>query len=310
MSSSTPTVGVPQATAPQGAAHQAAAGEAPPAQDGWPGGLPALRAELDRIDNQIHALLIERAQVVEHVARSGKPAAFRPGREAAIVRRLLAQHHGRLPPVTLFRMWREMLAGTTAMQGPFTAAVAACGSGDSLTQLAREHLGALTPLRVLGTAAQALNEVRSGGVAVAVLPLPTEAAASGEAWWTTLLEPQPLYIIARLPFWGTRSEGATTAQALMVAASPPDASGEDRSYLAFKLDADLTRPRITSALTAAGLPPRTIVLHREPGASVVQALVEVDGALSDDDARLPALARTLSRPTILGFYAMPVGPTA
>src|SRR4051812_14611699 len=71
------------------------------AEDGWRSGaqppvtdLAALRAELDRIDDTIHDLLIERAGIVEQVARSGKPAAFRPGREASIVRRLVAQHRG------------------------------------------------------------------------------------------------------------------------------------------------------------------------------------------------------------------------
>jgi hypothetical protein len=42
---------------------QAASGsDAPDPEDGWRnGGLPALRAELDRIDNAIHDLLMQRA---------------------------------------------------------------------------------------------------------------------------------------------------------------------------------------------------------------------------------------------------------
>ena len=56
-----------------------------------------LRARLDELDDKIHDLLMERALVVESVARSGKAAAFRPGREAAILRRLLARHTGKLP---------------------------------------------------------------------------------------------------------------------------------------------------------------------------------------------------------------------
>src|ERR1700689_4602781 len=97
----------------------AASSDDPPSQDHWRGGLPALRAELDRIDNALHDLLMQRASVVEHVARSGKPAAFRPGREAQIITRLLARHSGHLPRQAGFRIWRELLAGTTAMQGPF-----------------------------------------------------------------------------------------------------------------------------------------------------------------------------------------------
>jgi len=131
----------PIAVAPQPASAQ----EEPPPQDGWPGGLPALRAELNRIDNAVHDLLMQRALVVEEVAKSGKPAAFRPGREASIIRRLLARHTGPLPRQTLFRVWRELLAGTTAMQGGFRIAVCEPGTGGDMIQIAREHFGALTP---------------------------------------------------------------------------------------------------------------------------------------------------------------------
>ncbi|MDR3536019.1 MAG: chorismate mutase [Acetobacteraceae bacterium] len=297
--------------APAAAALQASAGQpAAPAQDGLFSDLAALRAELDRIDNGIHALLIERAHIVEYVARSGKPAAFRPGREAAIIRRLLAQHEGRLPRQTLFGVWRELLAGTTAMQGPFLVAVAADGTSDSLTQLAREHFGALTPLRVLGSAGQALNEVHNGNAAVAVLPFPMGGDQARSPWWTALLRlDQRLYINARLPFWTPRPDGAPNAQALVVASTPPDASGEDRSFLALELDADVSRARIASELGNAGLPPEAIVVSREAGTTEAQVLVEVAGALGEDDPRLAALGRVLRRPVVLGGYAVPVGGT-
>src|SRR3984885_14911490 len=97
--------------------------DAPPSEDGWRPDLTALRARLDELDDKIHDLLMDRALVIEHVARSGKTAAFRPGREAAILRRMLTRHTGKLPAQTLVRMWREMLAGTTAMQTVVTVAV-------------------------------------------------------------------------------------------------------------------------------------------------------------------------------------------
>ncbi len=131
--------------------------------DGWrSGGLPALRAELDRIDDAIQDLLIQRSGVVEHVARSGKPAAFRPGREASIIRRLLHRHQGSLPSVALVRIWRELLAGTTAMQGEFSLAVCDPDHGAPVTQLAREHFGALTPLYTYPSPGQALVDVEPG----------------------------------------------------------------------------------------------------------------------------------------------------
>ena len=299
---------MPQISPPAESSPAASADAPPAAQDGWPGGLPALRAELDRIDDEIHTLLRERARVVEHVARSGKPAAFRPGREASIVRRLLRQHEGRLPRLTLFRIWREMLAGTTGMQANFLVAVAAGSTGDSLSQLAREHFGALTPLRVLGSAGQALNEVRTGSASVAVLPLPTDGDAPRDAWWTSLQQrDQRLHIIARLPFWTVRPEGAPTEQALVVAASAPDASGEDRAFLAFELDAATSRARIASELAAAGFAPVSIVSCRTPGAPDAQVLVEVEGAVPEGDTRLASLSPLFRHTLLLGGYAIPVG---
>ena len=275
-----------------------------PAIDGWRnGGLSALRAELDLIDDTIHDLLMQRAQVVEQVARSGKPAAFRPGREASIVRRLLGRHRGSLPAVSVFRIWRELLAGTTAMQGGFSLAVCDTDIGAPLTQLAREHFGALTPLRMYQSPGQALVDVSQGTAAVAVLPYPSD----GDSWWVALLHHEPrLHVIGHLPFWKFRPEGTTGAKALVVAATPPDPSGADRSLLGLECDSDVSRTRLSSELAAAGLKPETMVLLRGQGSAVAHVLVEVDGYLTDDDVRLSHLGAVLRQPTVVGGYAVPL----
>ena len=280
----------------------------PPSPDGWrSGALPALRAELDRIDTAIHDLLMQRAEVVEHVARSGKPAAFRPGREASIIRRLLQRHRGNLPPAALVRIWRELLAGTTSMQGGFALSVSDGDTGAALTQLAREHFGGLTPLRVHGSAGQAMADVSQGVASVAVLPFPSDS----DTWWVSLLHHEPrLYIIARLPFWNARPEGSPTAQSLVVASTPPDESGDDRSFLGLECDSDISRARLSSELLAAGLKAETMLLLRLQGSPMSNVLVEVEGYLTDDDPRLSRLGSVLRRPVVVGSYALPVGGAA
>lgn len=301
----------------------AAATEEPPPQDGWrgprrpavdhlrPGSMDAdlatLRAELDRIDNAMHDLLMQRAQVVERVAHSGKPAAFRPGREAAIIRRLVGRHHGALPKVSVFRIWRELLAGTTGMQGGFRLAIHDGDPRGGLTQLAREHFGALTPLGSYDSADQALADVGRGAASVAVLPFPSDAST----WWVTLLHHTPgLYVIGRLPFWSSRPEGAPSLQALVVAAAPPDASGDDRSFLGLECAGDISRARLSDELTTAGLAPEMMVLLCEPGSATAYGLAEVDGSLADGDPRLSRLSAGLCRPVVIGGYAVPFTETA
>lgn len=292
--------------APTAALPSAANDEPPPAQDGWPGGLPALRAELDRIDTDLHDLLMQRARVVEAVGRSGKRSAWRPGREAQIIRRLLGRHTGHLPQHALYRIWRELLAGTTAMQGGFRVAVCERDPASGFTQLAREHFGALTPLRTHGGPAQAIGEVGDGIAAVAVLPLPSET----ELWWTALLhrEEPRIHIAARLPFWTARPEGSPALQALVVAPAAPDASEHDRSLIGLELEQDISRDRLATMFAAAGFGTVAVwVLRREPGTSVVQGLVEAEGHVAEDDARLGKLTGSHSRPAALGGYAVPFG---
>jgi chorismate mutase / prephenate dehydratase len=300
MSSSVSTVNdAPAASGPADTGREEAT-----SKDGWrTGGLPALRAELDRIDDTVHDLLMQRAEIVEYVARSGKPAAFRPGREASILRRLLGRHHGALPPVAVVRIWRELLAGTTSMQGGFSLAVCDGDHGAPLTQLAREHFGALTPLRAYGSAGQALADVSQGVASVAVLPYPSDI----DNWWVALLHHEPrLHIVGRLPFWKPRPDGSPAAQALVVAAAAPDASEEDQSFLGLECDSDVSRARLSSELSAAGLKPETMVLVRQQGSPIANVLVEVAGYLSDDDVRLSHLGSMLRRPIVLGSYAVPI----
>jgi chorismate mutase len=300
-------------------APQEAAGDEAATPDGWRDGgsrtLAALRAELDRIDDALHDLLIQRAGVVEQVAQAGKRGALRPGREAAIIRRLLARHRGGLPAPTLVRLWRELLAGTTAMQGGFSVAVCAPQAdgqdGAAFVHLAREHFGALTPLRTHRSPAQAIGEVSAGSAAVAVLPLPSGTEAPRDAWWTALLhkdEPR-IHIIGRLPFWRPRPEGAPDVQALVIAAVEADASGADRSLLGLELPLDVSHARLTAALATAGFECGQIILRRDPGTTAADALADVDGFVADDDPRLGNLATVLRRPVVLGAYATQVDGT-
>ncbi len=196
--------------------------------------LAALRAELDRIDDALHDGLMRRAELVAQVGALGAKGnvPLRPGREASIIRRLLRRNHGALAPATLVRIWRELLAGSTAQQRPLRVAVSDAG----LALLAREQFGALSPVRVEATAAAALDAVRQGTATIAVLKLPSE----GETWWTALLPASraDLHVVARLPFWACRPDGVPFGEALVLSAAAPDPSGDDRSLLGLERHGD------------------------------------------------------------------------
>src|SRR4051794_25447353 len=152
--------------------------------------LAALRAELDRLDDSLHETLMRRAEVVAQVGALGAKGSvpLRPGREASIIRRLLARHRGGLAPASVVRIWRELLAGTTSQQRPMLITVCEADGGPSLLALAREHFGALTPASPRRSPEEAIRDLTSGQSTAAVLPVPSQGEPAGAAWWTALLE--------------------------------------------------------------------------------------------------------------------------
>ncbi len=273
--------------------------------------LASLRAELDRLDDTLHNTLMRRGEVVKQVAalRVKGPVPLRPGREAAIIRRLLARHVGGLPAFGIVRIWRELLGATTAQQHPLVVSVCAAGGDPAYLALAREHFGALTPMRSFRDPLQAIEEVRAGLATVAVLPPATQGEAPSDAWWPALLhrDDPRMYVVARLPFWSPRPEGAPMGQGLVVSAAVPDPSGRDCSLLGLELAPDIDGAWLGAAMAAAGFRAGTTIVRQDFDASAACALVEVDGFVGDDDPRLPALRAARCLVTVLGAYAVPVG---
>jgi chorismate mutase len=279
----------------------------PPAND-----LLRLRKQLDVIDDAMHDLLLQRAAVVEEVSRLGQKGriALRPGREAAIVRRLLGRHSGRFPRSSLVRVWRELIGGMTSLQGPYAFAVCDPDPAAAFTAATREQFGALVALRAYRTPAQAIGEISAGSAAAAVLPMPAEGEPASAAWWTALLHKDDprIHVVGRLPFWAPRPEGAPKVNALVVSAVAPDPSGNDRTLLGLEVSLEHSRARLSQALATAGLQAGTTILRRDPGAAMATVLVDVAGFVGEADPRLPALARlsTARPPVVLGAYAVPL----
>jgi chorismate mutase/prephenate dehydratase len=275
--------------------------------------LAALRGELDGLDDLLHDTLMRRAGVVAQIGALGVKGRtpLRPGREAAIIRRLLARHAGPFPRAGVVRVWRALINAFTAQQRPMLISVCERDGGQDVLAAAREQFGAITPFHLNRTPAQAIREVGAGLATAAVLPLPLDGEAPAAAWWTALLQAGDprIHVVARLPFWTARPEGAPHAQALVIAAAAPDPSGADRSLLGLELPLDVSRARLGTALAAAGFQAGEVILRCDPGASAAHALADVEGFVDDADPRLPALQSVLRPPVVVGAYAIPVQET-
>src|SRR3982074_3096516 len=96
--------------------------------------LADLRRKIDRIDEAMHGLLMERGDIINRliaVKRTQETGtAFRPAREADMMRRLVDRHKGILPLDTAESIWRVIIATFTFVQAPFSVH-ADLSSGDA-----------------------------------------------------------------------------------------------------------------------------------------------------------------------------------
>lgn len=273
--------------------------------------LDKLRRQIDGIDDALHDLLIQRCEVVERIGSlkdSKGTAVLSPGREAEILRRLLARHSGRYPKASLMRLWRELIGGMLSLQGPIIIGVYMPDRGLGYLELARDHYGSYTPMVALRSAGQVVRAVAEGSATVGILPMPDRE--NSEAWWTSLMGDSADLprIIARLPFAGPGPGRGDDIEALAIARLSPEPTGYDRSWLAIETVPDVSRARLRSVLGAAGIEPTQLAATQRADDIWVH-LAEISGHVTNDDRRITRLIdrkQAVRRAVVLGGYPVPL----
>src|SRR6476660_8039918 len=172
--------------------------QSPPA----PASLEVLRKEIDAIDAQVHSLLMARGDIIDRLISVKQTkevgSAFRPAREADMMRRLVERHRGILPLDTVESIWRVIISTFTYAQAPFSAH-ADLSAGDALMRdSARFHFGFTVPLVPHVGAASVVEAVTESTGDLGLVP--AFAIAGAGPWWTALEFDTAPKIIARLPF--------------------------------------------------------------------------------------------------------------
>ncbi|CAM5311528.1 chorismate mutase OS=Afipia felis OX=1035 GN=NCTC12722_00841 PE=4 SV=1 [Afipia felis] len=165
-----------------------------------PVSLQDLRREIDSIDEQVHTLLMRRGEIIDrliHVKQTQEVgSAFRPAREAEMMRRLATRHHGILPLDTVESIWRVIISTFTYVQAPFSIHADLSSGESAMRDSARFHFGFTVPFLAHFNASAAVDAVaRSRGDLALV-----SATSSQTPWWNALEQPGTPKVIARLPF--------------------------------------------------------------------------------------------------------------
>jgi len=276
--------------------------------------LADLRHEIDVLDDQIQDLLRRRAEAVQRVAgakaREGAPGTvLRPGREAQILRRLVARHKGGLPAAALTRIWREMITALYHLQAPVKVAVHTPNKSAARWDLARDYYGSTTPLQLCTTASAALRALSGQPGTLGVMALPEDGEK--ESWWPLLASrsPETPRVIARLPFVPNPSGRFADLGAYVIANIQPEESGDDCTLVVLQShEASPSLARISALLAKVGLEGRVQAQYRQ-GDYGARVLLDVTGFVAADDPRLATLVDAesgIADAVVIGAYAVPL----
>jgi chorismate mutase/prephenate dehydratase len=137
--------------------------------------LKDIRNRIDAVDQQIQALINERASLAQEVAEvkqtQGETVEFyRPEREAEVLRKVLARNQGPLPGEEMARLFREIMSACLALEQPLS--VAFLGPAGTFTQAAAlKHFGHSVHSMPMATIAEVFREVESGAAHYGVVPV-------------------------------------------------------------------------------------------------------------------------------------------
>jgi chorismate mutase len=164
--------------------------------------LADLRAEIDRIDAALHLLLMERGEIIHRLidakAQQGGGSAFRPGREADMMRSLVSRHHGLLPLDTVEGIWRIIISTFTFIQSNYSVHADVSGGDAAMRDSCRFHFGFTVRYVPHKNAALVVEAVARSSGDLGVVRAEVDKVPG--SWWRGLAGPDAPKIIARLPF--------------------------------------------------------------------------------------------------------------
>ncbi len=242
--------------------------------------LADLRREIDRIDSAMHELLMERGRIIDTLISikktSASGSAFRPGREAAMMRDIVQRHRGILPLDTVEGIWRVIISTFTYVQAPFSAHVDIAGGDAAMRDSARFHFGFTVPFVAHLGAGPVIAAVAASKGDLGMVRL--DQGSGGGAWWHGLLGESSPKIIARLPFVERPDHPASTPVFVI---AKPLADAAVREEIVAGMEVERWSPGLAAELaehkvaveTSCGIPRGLALLVSHPETSDIAALM-------------------------------------
>src|SRR5207237_2000583 len=132
--------------------------------------LERLRGEIDQVDDRLLATLNERAHLARAIGTLKVGQAYRPEREAQVLRRIKERNPGPLASETVALLFREIMSACLALERPIT--VAYLGPKGTFSERATlKHFGLAAEALPTPSIDEVFRAVESGAAAFCVVPV-------------------------------------------------------------------------------------------------------------------------------------------
>jgi chorismate mutase/prephenate dehydratase len=130
-----------------------------------------IRKQIDALDRRLIGLLSARARLAQRIgALKHGTAAYRPEREAQVLRGVVAENRGPLPDAALARLFTEIMSACRSLEESLS--VAYLGPQGTFSQeAAAKHFGGLAALEPCASIDEVFRQVETGACGYGVVPV-------------------------------------------------------------------------------------------------------------------------------------------
>ena len=132
--------------------------------------IKGIRSRIDALDRRLVELLSARARLAQRIGRLKEGGAYRPEREAQVLRGVVGTNPGPLPDAALARVYTEIMSACRALEDAM--AVAYLGPAGTFSQeAAHKHFGGITATVPCASIDEVFRQVETGAAGYGVAPV-------------------------------------------------------------------------------------------------------------------------------------------